>query len=100
MVTHGPSTEGAAARQRDKATGQRLSDLRVRGGQGRGRTADLPIFRTWKGVREVRPDADSCSTEGLWVLSCPPGARLLLANPLAGLGFGSPSPAQELVGEI
>ena len=33
---------------------------------------------------------DSCSAEGLWVLSCPPGARLVLANPLAGLVVGHP----------
>jgi hypothetical protein len=30
--------------RRDKTAGQRRSDLRMCGGQGRGRTADLPIF--------------------------------------------------------
>jgi Transcription factor WhiB len=50
-----------------------------------GRTADLPIFRTSRGVRGVRPRMDSCSAEGPWVLSCPPCTRLVLANPLAGL---------------
>jgi hypothetical protein len=43
MVTHGPSKEGDALHPRDKAAGQRPSDLQFCGGQGRGRTADLPI---------------------------------------------------------
>jgi hypothetical protein len=50
--------------RRGKAAGQQQSDLRVCGGQGRGRTADLPIF-SWT-FEEVDTDllalltADCC----------------------------------------
>jgi hypothetical protein len=43
-VTRGRSTEGTTARQGDKTAGQRLLTCGLGGGQGRGRTADLPIF--------------------------------------------------------
>ena len=44
-VTRGQSSNGNVARQNDKTAGQRLLTCGFRGGQGRGRTADLPIFR-------------------------------------------------------
>jgi hypothetical protein len=63
MVTHGPSKEGDALHPRDKAAGQRPSDLQFCGGQGRGRTADLPIF-SWSyetGIRQwSRPQSHRC----------------------------------------
>jgi hypothetical protein len=43
-ATHGRSKKWDARHRRDKAAGQRRSDLRMCGGQGRGRTADLLIF--------------------------------------------------------
>ena len=43
-AAHGRSKEWDARHRRDKAAGQRRSDLRMCGGQGRGRTADLPIL--------------------------------------------------------
>src|ERR1035437_6680100 len=64
---HGHSRSGNGRRRGPSERQGRRSqayDLRVCGGQGRGRTADLPIFRTSKGVRGVRPGTDSCSVEG------------------------------------
>ena len=89
---HGHSRSGNGRRRGPSERQSRRSqayDLRVCGGQGRGRTADLPIFRTSKGVREACPGTDSCSVQGRWVLLCPPVARLVLANPLARRSSGS-----------
>ena len=63
MVTHGRSKEGDALHPRDKAAGQRPSDLQFCGGQGRGRTADLPIFRTAKALRRGFEGPNLCSAE-------------------------------------
>ena len=53
-VTHGRSREGTWLHQTDKTAAQRWSDLRLRGGQGRGRTADLPIFSRRFGATACR----------------------------------------------
>jgi hypothetical protein len=83
-VNRGRSRERTPVPVKHKHAGHRPMTCCFSGGQGWGRTADLPIFRTSKGVRGVRPRMDSCSVGGWWVLSCPPGAGLVLANPLAG----------------
>jgi len=93
--------------RRGKAAGQQQSDLRVCGGQGRGRTADLPIFsRSFgEGVRHdlaghggLRPLADGLAAV---VVSLPdtgsvgclsPGAKSK-AGSLAGTR-SQPPPAQ------
>jgi hypothetical protein len=56
---------------------------RYGGGQGRGRTADLPIFRPNSPVRGGRPDPNSCSREGCVVPYRPVIHEVVLANPLA-----------------
>ena len=44
-VTRGRSTQEQAVHRNDKTAGQKALTCGFRGGQGRGRTADLPIFR-------------------------------------------------------
>src|SRR5450631_312578 len=62
------------------------SDLRVCGGQGWGRTADLPIFRPKEPVRERRSEPNSCSGERSSVPIRSAVQERALANPLANWG--------------
>src|SRR5664279_4353515 len=67
-----------------------------RGGQGRGRTADLPIFRPKVPVPEGRLGSNPCSAEGSSVPYRSAIQELVLANPLANWGDqGRPYPPKE-----
>ena len=72
----------------DVTRGSGLLPAGLCGGQGRGRTADLPIFRPKEPVRGGRPGPSSCSAERNLVPCRPVIKELVLANPLANRSPG------------
>ena len=70
------------------------------GGQGRGRTADLPIFRPKEPVRERRSEPNSCSGERSSVPIRSAVQKRVLANPLAKLGRSGLPVRSRLTGEL
>jgi hypothetical protein len=96
-VTRGQSTEGDAVRRRDKTAGQRLLTCGLGGGQGRGRTADLPIFRPNWPVRGGRFEPNLCSGEGRVVPYSSVIQKVVLANPLADRAVAPPRAAMAAV---